>query len=161
MTDPARPEVDAGPEEHPGRSGIRAWTGRLSKHKGAAVFVLGVALAGVSSVVGVAHVAWQWIFVAACAVAAVAGLATGALEAHGEKDRTRKLWAALTVACAVPVVAFGYHTWWDPSRANAQGYQVIVGGGAEDVFYLYDEPGGVQDNLVSRTGSFFPFGFRQ
>jgi hypothetical protein len=119
--------------------GLAAWR----RHKDWTVLAIGVALSGVLMVAGVAHLAWPWLFAFGCAFTAVATLATRALGGR-RKDRVRNLWAALAVAILLPVVAFAYHEWWDPSRVKPSSYQVIIDGGPDDVFYPYDEPGGTQ-----------------
>jgi hypothetical protein len=132
------------------RSWLRVpdWRARLSRHKDIAVLALGVVAAGVSALVGIVHLGWGWIFAAVCAAALVAALATRALNAKKAEDRKRSLWAALGVACAIPVVAYSYHQWWDPARQANQIYQVVVGGPTDGVFHPYDYPGATQEDFV-------------
>lgn len=128
--------------------GIRA---RLAEHipgwlrgKYGAVLGIVVAISGVSAVVGIAHVAWPWLAAAVCAVTVIATLATRAVEGP-KKEKVSNLWAALAVACAIPVTAFFYHEWWDPSRIAPASFQAVVNGsGSAEIFYPYNEPGGTQ-----------------
>jgi hypothetical protein len=113
--------------------------------KDRAVLGIGAGVSGALAVVGVAHIAWPWLWAAGCAVTAVAALATRAVETHKLKDKVHNLWAALAVSCAISTIAFCYHEWWDPSRARPSSYQVVVNGsGSAQMLYPYDQPGGTQ-----------------
>jgi hypothetical protein len=106
-----------------------------------------VALSGVSTVVGVAHVAWFWLLLLGCAITAVAALATRALQVRKLKDRINNLWQALAVALVLLLGIFSYHEWWDPANhqsANSNGYRVMVHGSDTQVLPVYDQPGGSQ-----------------
>lgn len=120
----------------------------LLRHTDRVVIGIGIVLSGVLTVLGVAHIAWGWLFAAGCAVTAVAALATHGLQARKARDRARSFGSALVISSLIPVVAFGYHEWWDPSRTGPSSYQVIVDGGELDIFYPYDEPGGSQGGYV-------------
>jgi hypothetical protein len=103
-----------------------------------------VAISGVSAVIGIAHLAWPWLLAAVCAVTAIATLATRAAEGL-KKEKVPNLSAALAIACAIPVIAFFYHEWWDPSRGAPTSFQAVVNGsGSAEIFYPYNEPGGSQ-----------------
>jgi len=52
----------------------------------------------ISTVIGVAHVNWPWLFLLGCWITLVAALATGALQTRKTKDRVRNLWCALAAA---------------------------------------------------------------
>lgn len=112
--------------------------------KDRAVLVIGVLFSAVSTAVGVADLAWPWLVIAGCACTAVAALATHAIEARKQREKIHSLWAALAVACAVPIVAFCYHEWWDPARSSPASHEAIVNGNGAQVFYPYNEPGGAQ-----------------
>jgi hypothetical protein len=124
-------------------SGIRSWVSGWFRHKDWAVFGIGVVLAGVLAVVGIAHVGWPWIVTLVCAITAVGGLATRALQQRKVKDRVRSLWTALAFSIAILLGLFAYHQWWDPAL-SPQSYQVILGGGDNDIFHPYDKAGGTQ-----------------
>ena len=144
MTDQDNPELEEAVRKLPLRSRITRRLAGSLQHKDWAVLGIGIALSGVSAVVGVAHLAWPWLFAVGCAVTAVAALATRALEEHKLNDRVRRLWEALAVASAILLVAFCYHQWWDPSVSAPRSYQVIVDGNETQIFLPYDEPGGSQ-----------------
>lgn len=139
----------------PQNSGIRiastrAWS-RIARSlpawlqgKGRAVLGIGILLSAASTAIGVAHLAWPWLAAAGCAGTAIATLATHAIEARKQKEKVQSLWMALAVACAIPVIAFSYHQWWDPARVGVSSYQAIIDGNEVQVFYPYDEPGGTQ-----------------
>jgi MFS family permease len=150
VTERATREPDESAPEPGFRSRLAHRLAQWLRHKGWAVLGVGVVLSGVLAVVGVTHLAWPWLFAVGCAITALATLTIRALEARKLKDRVRNLYGALAIACLLPVIAFCYHEWWDPSRAKPGSYQVIVDGGANDVFYPYDEPGGTQ-GFVYRT----------
>lgn len=120
--------------------GIRGWL----RGKGRAGLCIAVGVSGVSAVVGVAHLAWPWLLLASCAITGIATLAALSMEGP-KKERVHNLWGALAVACAIPVTAFLYHEFWDPSRAAPTSFQVVVDGNASaQVFYAYNEPDGTQ-----------------
>ena len=120
--------------------GIRGWL----RGKGRVALCIAVGVSGVSAVVGVAHLTWFWLLLGSCAITAIATLAALAVEGP-EKDRVHNLWAALAVACLIPVTAFFYHEWWDPSRTAPASFQAVVdGSGSAEIFYPYNEPGGTQ-----------------
>jgi hypothetical protein len=133
----ATPEADLGSGAHFVR-GIRGWL----RGKGRVALCIAVGVSGVSAVVGVAHLTWVLLLLASCAITAIATLAALAVEGP-EKDRVHNLWAALAVACLIPVTAFLYHEWWDPSRTAPTSFQAVVdGSGSAEIFYPYNEPGG-------------------
>jgi hypothetical protein len=117
---------------------------RLKRHKDLLVLAIGVVVSGVSTVIGVAHVNWPWLFGLGCAITAVAALTTRALEARKPKKRVINLWAALITSVILLVGVFCYHEWWDPSQAGPQNNQVMVNGGDVQVFPQYDQPDGSQ-----------------
>jgi hypothetical protein len=101
-------------------------------------------------VLGVAHIAWGWLFAAGCAITAVAALATHGLQARKARDRARSYGSALVISSLISVVAFGYHEWWDPSRAGPSSYKVIVDVEG-NVFQPYNKAGGSQRGFVYPT----------
>jgi hypothetical protein len=116
----------------------------LRHHKDLVVLAIGIVLSGVSTVIGVAHVNWPWLFGLGCGITAVAALATRALEARELKDRVRNLWAALAVSVVLLAGAFCYHEWWDPSGASPLDNQVMVNGTDVQTVQPYDQPNGSQ-----------------
>jgi hypothetical protein len=115
-----------------------------------AVLGIGLFVSAVSSVVGIAHLAWPWLAAVGCAVTAIATLATRALDAKKQEEKIRSLKAALAIACAVPVVAFLYHVWWDHSGSDVPASQAVVAGsGGAQIFYPYNEPDGTQGYTYS------------
>jgi hypothetical protein len=122
------------------RRRIRGWL----RHADLAVIGIGIVLSGVSTVLNVAHIALGWLLLAGCAFTAVAAITTHGLQARKARERSGSFGLALVIALLIPVVAFCYHEWWDPSRAGPRSYQVIVDGGVNDVFHPYDKPGGSQ-----------------
>lgn len=144
-------QVAADPDaEHSSEPFRRRLARQLSKwkwkqHKDLGVLAIGVAASGVSTVVGVAHVAWFWLLLLGSAATVVAALATRAVQARELKDRNTSLWQALAVALLVLLGIFAYHEWWDPASrqsVNPNGHQVMVGGSDTEVFEVYDQPGG-------------------
>jgi MFS family permease len=122
----------------------------LSKHRDLSVLGLGVLVAGALALAGVARVGWPWLFFLSASIAAIAALATRALQEKEDAERIRSLWAALAVSVALLAAIFGYHEWWDPALASPdRSYSVLVGGGGEDMFYPYDSPDGSQDYAYS------------
>lgn len=117
--------------------------------KDSAVLGIGILFSAVSTTVGVAHVPWPWLAAAGCAGTAIVTLATHAIEAPKQRQKIYSLWVALAVACAIPVAAFSYHEWWDPSRVGASSYQAIIDGNNVQLFYPYNEPGGTQSYTYS------------
>jgi hypothetical protein len=98
------------------------------------------------TVIGIAHIAWGWLFGLGCAITAIAALVTNTVQASKLKERVRYLSGALAVAVVLLLVIFGYHEWWDPANstsASPNGYQVMVKGSDDEVIEVYDKVGGV------------------
>lgn len=148
---PSEADTSKMTEEHTGSPHRRLtrWFSlwKWKQHKDIAVLGIGVALSGVSTTVGVAHVGWLWMLALGCAITAIASLATSALQEHKMKDRSRRLWQSLTIAVALLIGVFCYHEWWDPLKStngSPDGYQVMVNGTDIQTFSVYDQPGGLQ-----------------
>lgn len=157
-------ETEAGSTETEERSPdslYRRLTHRLSQwkwkqHKDLGVLGIGVVLSGISTVVGLVHVSWVWLFIFGCAITAVASLATAAIQERKSKDGLHRLWQAFAVLVALGVGLFCYHAWLDPANqpsAYSNGYQVMVNGSEVQIFPVYDQPGGSQTYEYSPLNS--------
>jgi hypothetical protein len=146
------PEAAEAPEESR-RAQLVHHLKRWRHHKDLVVLGIGILVSGITTVIGIAHLSWPWLFVLGCSITAAAALVTRALAAEEPKDREWSLWAALIVVVLIPVGAFCYHEWWDPSRTSPSSNEVMVKGTDLQVFVPYDEPGGSQSYEYSVINS--------
>ena len=113
----------------------------LWTHKDLVLLSIGVVSSGVAAVVGIAHVPWLVMFLAGSAITCVVALATRAAEARSLKKKANALWLALIVASAIPVGAFTYHQWFDPSRADEGSHALLANGHDPQILRPADAPG--------------------
>ncbi|GAB2832677.1 hypothetical protein GCM10027176_41170 [Actinoallomurus bryophytorum] len=119
------------------KSSVGLWT-----HTDLILLSIGVASSGVAAVVGIAHVPWFVMFLAGSAITCVVALATRAAEARSLKKKVNALWLALTLASAIPVGAFTYHQWFDPSRTDEGSHALSANGHDPQILRPADGPGG-------------------
>lgn len=115
----------------------RIWT-----RKDLGVVALGITASGITAVAGVAEIPNAAMFLMGCGITAVAALATRALTVRTLKQKVNTLWWALGAALLIPLGAFAYQQWFDPSKTQDDEQVMVVSGSDVVVWRPAVTPGG-------------------